>query len=197
MGDGELTFFAKKFGLDGYLIRDADGKRVIDDLAHDLFYLSLASGDEPGPLWSFGEVRLRLLIEPVEKRAEIRQIGYASDEEENHHPFQVLRRIAADRFDRHFIPNRLSRIGAFALSFYYEEEAEVRLLVKRFGDSDPTEVTSIGGRRFIAVPLDGEHDRVNIKLLEVQCKNEAAHSAAANILESMGDLGVQLTKFSH
>ncbi|WP_213028669.1 hypothetical protein [Pseudomonas sp. Seg1] len=194
MGEGELTSFAGQFGLLGYLTPKSDGRRVIDNLARDLFYLSLASGDEPGPLWSFGEVRLRLLIEPVLQRAEIRQIRYS--EIELSHPFRVFKKIASDRFDRFFTPKGVSRIGAFALPFYLDEEAEVRLLVKKFGDEDTTEVNISGQDRYICVPLNKEHDRVKIKLLEVQCSDPTANSEVAQIVASMADLGVQLTEFT-
>jgi len=44
---------------------------------------SQTSGDDPSPLWSCGEVRRRLLIEPVQERAELRQIKYFGIEKDD------------------------------------------------------------------------------------------------------------------
>lgn len=197
LSEGDLTTFAHQFGLEGYLERRADGTRVIDELARDLFYLSLTEDDDPGTRWnSFGPIRLRLHVEPMQQRADLRKIAYSSLEGVSEHPFNVLQKISRNRFDRSFIPSQISRAGAFYLPFYFEDEAEVRLVVKKFGADDPTLVQSGPDGLYIPVPLDGSHERVRITLLEVQTKGPNELSTISGIAESLSALGVQSKQYT-
>ena len=201
--EGELTTFARQHGLDGYLTSTESGGhrsvklqhevfcpsapplvqgpgRVIDTLAGELFYLSLTASEETGH-WSFGDVRLRLRVGLIQKRAELRQMKYASLDGTLSNPFSVLKGVAERQFNRVFIPSGLSRVGAFFLPFYFEDEMEVRLLIKKYGECDQTQVLHADATGYIAVPIDGEHERVKIDVLEVQNRNRSLDVEVAEI----------------
>ena len=196
LSEGDMTAFSGQFGLDGYLIPQENGTRVIDELAQDIFYLSLTQEDNPGTRWqSFGPVRLRLKVEPILQRAELRQIAYSSLEGSAEHPLHLLQKIARQRFGRSFTPSRISRAGAFFLPFHFEDEAEVRLVIKKFGLDDPTEVQRGLAGFYIAVPLDQAHERVRITLLEVQVMGAIDLSEIPGLVESLSILGIQTTQY--
>lgn len=196
MGEGDMTAFAGTFGLSGYLMLRDDGTRLIDDLARDMFYLSLTLDDNPGTRWnSFGPVRLRLKVEPICQRAELRRIAYSTTSDATTHPFKVIQRVVQDRFDRSFVPSRISRAGAFYLPFHFEDEAEVRLLIKKFGADDPTEVRTGSTGPHVAVPLKLQHQRVRITLLEIELKDLRQLSEVAGLERLVSEAGVHARQY--
>ncbi len=189
MGEGELKEFPAEFGFDGFLAVD-EGLPTIYVLARDLFFLSLSDNDDPGDMWGYGEVRLKLRVQPVASRVDLRRMAYKTDPD---HPVRVLRNFAMQRYGRHFIPWQVSRQGAFLLDNYFSWESEVRLLVKRFSDSNDLSIRQSGNSEAVAIPLLADNERARIDLLAVEVESAADLARAKAILEEhVPDWGVQL-----
>jgi hypothetical protein len=171
MGEGELVEFAAKFDYMGFLDFDKNGHRNADKLAQDLFYLSLTDQDEPGDMWNFGEVRLRLKIAPVLQRAQLWRMEYS--DVRGGWPLGTLKEFAKTHFNRDLLPRGTSRNGAFVLDTYFARESEVRLLVKRFeGTTDLLMRASQGGDA-IAIPFGAPNTRASIDLVRVEVESAA------------------------
>ena len=171
MSEGELTHFASEFGYRGLFDVDADGARVADKLATDLYYLSLTDQDDPGDLWNYGEVRLRLRVSPVQSRAELRQLRYGAG---GNHPLNLLTKFAQEHFGRHFVPWRVSRMGSFFLDPYYSWESEVRLLIKRFEETSDLTLQKSGEHDAVAIAIGKPNDRVLIDLVCIETETQAS-----------------------
>jgi hypothetical protein len=182
VGEGELTTFAKQFGFDGYLKEVNDGKRMLDEIARDLFYLSLTGRHDASQLWGFGSVRLRLTVTPIQSRSDLRVMAYSPMEGVAEHPLALLRKVAQERFGRQFIPWRVSRAGAFYLPFFFDDESEVRLLIKRFGASNDLRIRKSAGHDAIAISLVEANERVSISVTEVQTQSPEVASHAQALL---------------
>lgn len=180
LSEGELTGFAEQFDYRGMLHFDVDGHRIANKFARDLFYLSLTEQDEPGDLWNFGEVRVRLKVTPVQQRAQLWRMEYSP----NNSPLIILKRFAKTRFNRHFLPWQVSRNGAFFLDSYHSWEAEVRLLVKRFEETTDLVVKQSQGFEAVAVPIGKSNERVSIDLMCVEVESYADLPAAQQLLQA-------------
>ncbi|RYE44011.1 MAG: hypothetical protein EOP24_25970 [Hyphomicrobiales bacterium] len=193
MGEGELSTFARAFGFDGYLQEDQTGRRKIDDLAKDLFFLSLTEKTESGFFQNFGPIRLRLRVSTTQARSELRTIRYAGSDNVSDHPLTLLREIAKQRLNREFVPWQVSRAGAFVLPFLYDDESEVRLLVKRFEGSSDLQIRNSGGFEAIGVPVNRSAERVSISVLDVQAHSPDAVAGANELLHVVPDWNVKCT----
>jgi hypothetical protein len=193
LGTGEMTTFAKQFNFDGYLHQDADGSRLIDSLAKDLFALSLNSS-EPGSVhWQrFGPVSMLLDVRPVLRRADLRRVAY-QDPAFVTHPLNVLDEISQSNFGKRFNAWQTSRMGAFYLSFLFEDEAEVRLLIKREEGAPALPIKATSAGEVLAVPLDCDCDRVNIRLVGVQIQSTELGEQVARVLASVPHWNVQVS----
>lgn len=190
MREGELTGFAEQFDYRGLLDFDGDGHRIANKLSRDLFYLSLTEQDEPGDMWNFGEVRLRLKIAPVQQRAQLWQTEYSAIES----PLIILKRFAQTRFNRHFVPSQVSRNGAFFLDAYYSRESEVRLLVKRFEGTSDLVVKQSHGHEAVAISIGAPTERVSIDLVCVEVETSADLTVAQQLLQvNVPDWNIQCT----
>jgi hypothetical protein len=132
--EDEFTTFAREHDLQGYFDDDGRGEKVLEELAKDLFYISLARPGNPNEpdLWSvFANdgrgVRLRLRLTP-KAPADLRRMGYQTGSP------TALKRINDALLAQEgliYTPWTISRICAFYLPIGYREEHEVRLMVKR------------------------------------------------------------------
>lgn len=179
ISEGELTEFASQFDYRGILEIQADGYRVADALAPDLFYLSLTNQEQAGDFWNYGEVRLRLRVAPIQSRSHLREMGYAAGDS---HPLNILKRFARDRFNRHFLPWQISRNAAFFLDSYYSWESEVRLLIKRFDETSDLTIRKSGKHDVVAIPLGTSNDRVSIDLLHIEADTQSSLEAAQTLV---------------
>jgi len=190
MSEGELTDFAEQFDYRGLLDFDEDGHRIADKFARDLFYLSLTEQDEPGDMWNFGEVRLRLKIAHVQQRAQLWQMKYSA----GGNPLTILKQFAQTRFSRHFVPSQVSRNGAFFLDAYHSRESEVRLLVKRFEETTDLVVKRSYGHEAVAIPIGITNTRVSIDLVCVEVETNADLMVAQQLLQvNVPDWNIQCT----
>jgi hypothetical protein len=133
LGEGELDTFAKDHNLQGYL-GSTDGSSYFRTLSKDLFYISFArSLSESLNHWrDFGDggkgVRLALKIRIIEKRCDYRYITYAN-------PSRTLLVNLNETLEKEglppFLPQSISKIGAFYLPDCLQYEDEARLLIKR------------------------------------------------------------------
>lgn len=167
---GELELFAQQFGLKGYLEKNAQGNRVLDDLAKDLFSLSLTSGVPSWELWGkrFGPVRMNLEVLPTLQRSELRCVTYAAEDLLHDHPLKILCEVGMRRFGKPLVPPKINRAGAFFLPLKYQKQQEVRLLVKRLPGSPAVDTKFVNNQEVIPVSLEKQHPRVGIRLVGVQ-----------------------------
>ncbi|PQA78060.1 hypothetical protein C5F53_06915 [Rhodoferax sp. TS-BS-61-7] len=191
MSQGELTDFAKQFDYSGLLAIGEDGQRIADTFARDLFYLSLTEQEEPAGMWKdFGEVRLRLKIVPVQQRAQLWRMNYLP----GGNPIPILKQFAQARFNRHFVPWQVSRNGAFFLDSYHSQEAEVRLLVKRFDQTTDLVVKQSQRHEAVAIPLGKPNSRVSIDLVCIEVETKESLTAVQQLLDAhVPDLNIQCT----
>ena len=143
----EFKTFAIEHHLDGYLAIDDNGKEVFEDLADNVFFMSLAKPGNPHEpdLWkTFGNegrgACLQLTLTPG-PASDLRVMGYQPGS-------TAFRRInealASDGVS--YIPWTLSRICAFYLPVDYSYEQEVRLLIKRHEDGVDNAITDDRGQ---------------------------------------------------
>ena len=190
MSEGELTDFASQFDYRGLLDVEKDGQRVANKFARDLFFLSLTDQDEPGEMWNFGEVRLRLKITPVLQRTQLWRMEYLADA----NPLNILKKFAQARFGRSFVPLQVSRNGAFFLDSYFSGESEVRLLVKRFEDTTDLVIKQTNGHEAVAIPIGIQNSRVSIDLVCIEVETKESLAAVQQLLDAhVPDLNVQCT----
>ena len=183
MGEGEIEAFANEFDLLGLLSFDKDGRRVANELARDLFFLSLTAEDEPGDFWNYGEVRLRLKIRPINTGASLKKISYGDGG-----PLKILREFTQLRFDRSFIPWQISRQGAFFLDSYLSWETETRLLVKRFRETTDLQMRDSEGAEAVAIPINQSNSRVDIQIVRIEADTAASLEAAKGLLAAHADM---------
>lgn len=132
--EDEFATFAVEHDLQGYFDDSGRGKKVLEELSEDLFYISLARPGNPDEddLWSvFANdrrgVRLRLRVTP-KAPADLRRMRYQTGNP------TALKRINDTLLAQQglmYTPWTISRICAFYLPIGYREEHEVRLMVKR------------------------------------------------------------------
>lgn len=193
MDEGELMDFASEFGLKGFSKSDYRDAR-----AAELFYLSLTDQEYPGEwgqpdcFWNYGEVRLRLRVEPVMTRAHLRKVAYSCSGE---HPLKALEAVARRCFDRTFMPWGVSRNGAFFLREEHSWESEVRLLLKRFHQTTDLTVRQVHDGEVVAIPLGVRTKRVQIDLLEVQVQKEEDLADVHSLVENSRFCGVNVSVF--
>lgn len=192
MGEGELTEFATHFGYYGFIDVESNGDRVVDNFAHNLFYLSLTDLDNADDLWNYGDVRLRLRISPVQARADLRKMRYSIG---SNHPLCVLKKFSTDRFGRHFLPSQVSRCAAFFLDSYYSWESEVRLLIKRFDTPSDLIIRESGGHEVVAVPLGRCADRVLIDLLHIDADTQSNLEKASRLVAASSFCDVSVSQY--
>lgn len=181
MGEGELKQFSNDFEYLGLLAIEENGYRRVDNLARDLFFLSLTDKDEPGNMWYYGEVRLRLKITPT-SGADLRRMTYSPGDG---HPLQVIKTFARTRFGRAFIPSQVSRQGAFVLSSYYSWESEVRLLVKRFDVTTDLLLRQSPDGPAIAIPIGKQNSRAQIDLVRVEAETAQTQEKVGELIGHM------------
>ena len=164
---GELSTFAIKHGLKGYLDQSA-GAAFYKTLSDDLFYISLTQpgGGDETDLWNvFAEggrgVRLKMLVNP--SRAELRAIQYEACADTL---LSKLNAALASEGEPLFVPWSLSKIGAFYLPSTLHREDEVRLLIKKYaGGRDESKAD--GSNRYWALPIGSNNDFCQIELREI------------------------------
>jgi len=191
VSEGELQAFANQFGYHG-LTEFEGGLPRTHALARDLFYLSLTQENDPGEMWSFGEVRLLLRIVPQFERSQLRKMAYRSGPD---HPLQVLRAFTKQRFDRELIPWGVSRQAAFFLDSYFSYESETRLLVKRFEENTDLDVRKSGTTEAIALPLGEANPRAEIVLLRVEAETPEAFARATALLRQVPEWKIPASVF--
>lgn len=170
---GELELFANQFGLDGYLKNDGQGNRPLESLSGNMFSLSLTSGPPSDEMWGnrFGPIRMNLEVCPILERSELRRVAYSSENLLTDHPLTMLCEVAQRRFGKSFIPKKLNRAGAFFLPHKYQDQNEVRLLIKRLPGSEAIDTRMFNCQELLPIPLYREHERVCIRLVDVQVAN--------------------------
>lgn len=155
LDSGEFRTYAEDHDLHGYLDPPPQAQPLFEELARDLFYVSLTRPghtNEAGMWDSFGArgkgVRLRLRVATV-AGTDLRQVGYQLGAP------TALKRINDELMRRTglvFSAWGTSRICAFYLLERFAVEEEVRLMIKRHqGGIDRTQ--AIAGARFWPVDL--------------------------------------------
>ncbi|WP_454914150.1 hypothetical protein [Variovorax gossypii] len=192
---GELELFAQRFDLDGYLARDANGERMLDELAQDMFSLSLTLAQPNKELWGrrFGPIRLNLEVVPIQERSELRRVAYDVANMQADHPFAVLREVSMRRLGRPLVPPRVNRAGAFFLPSKYQGQQEVRLLVKRLPGSPAINTKTASTDEVLPIPLGLRHPRVEIRLVSVQVSKPELVGPVENFLTQVADWKVAVS----
>lgn len=194
---GELELFARQFELDGYLATNERGERVLDDLARDMFSLSLGEGAPSRELWGrrFGPIRMNLHVEPVLDRSELRRVAYAGEDVHHDHPFKKLRDVGLRRFGKNVILPRVNRAGAFFLPLRYSKQQEVRLLVKRLPGSWAVDTKVVNGEEVLPISLEQSHERVRMRLASVQVASEELVAPVQKVLAAVPHWGAGVEVF--
>jgi hypothetical protein len=193
-GEGELMTFAGAHGLKGYL-DSSQGPPFIEALSDNLFYTSFTRLPPKNPLLMWGHfaerngVRLHFRIVP--KVAELRPIRY-----EQRSTKTLLNNIN-DALSREglppFLPWTTSRIIAFNLPSTFEDEDEVRLLIKRYEEA-PTPVCSDGKFNYWAVPIGVENGVCKLDIVEIHLAPDAVRSEIEGAISGTAFAGVPVTK---
>jgi hypothetical protein len=147
--DGEeFKTFAEVHGLRGYFDRNEDGRRVYEELSHDLYFLSTTEPGNPDDtmLWNeFADggrgVRLQLRLTP-KPASSFRRMAYRGQ-----HP-TALKRIndaLQAALGLTYTPWTISSICAFYLPKGFKDEREIRLLVKKHKDGLDLTIPSPSG----------------------------------------------------
>lgn len=189
---GGTRTFRPQFELDGYLAINERGERVLDELARDMFSLSLSEGAPSRELWGrrFGQIRMNLRVEPFFDRCELRRVTYAGEDVQDDHPFKKLREVGLRRFGKNVIPQKLNRAGAFFLPLRYSKQQEVRLLVKRVPGSLAVDTRVVNGEEVLPISLEQDHGRVSIQLAGVQVASEEFVAPVQQVLAAVPHRGV-------
>jgi hypothetical protein len=173
----EFRPFCDAHGLTGYLdIDPLTGEQYLEEMSRNLFYISLTSNAASAHLWdAFGDggrgVRLRLRLQPVQQRMQLRHMAYYSAAQPT--LFRHLMDSAQKEFNRHFIPSGLSRAGAFYLPTFLDIEMETRLLSKRFAlpaqTPDPWAIVRRDGDdEYLPLPIGIQNDFCFIDLVHIE-----------------------------
>jgi hypothetical protein len=168
---GELDSFAEKHGFEGYL-DDTKGVAFFKTLSENLFYTSLTRIDATNEamMWdTFGGngsgVRLKLRISVQQgQRGDLRRIQYETPGRTLLNQIDEALRAACLP---PFVPWTTSRVGAFFLPGYLDDESEARLLVKHY-DGAPDDRRTDGSFQFWPVPIDTANDVAQVHLSEVR-----------------------------
>lgn len=138
----EFTTYVKKHDLLGYSKPKLNENPLQDQLVKDLFFCSITcpSNPDPTPLWDeFANkgkgIRIRLRLTPT-SAVDLRHLGYHQNGRDT-----ALKQIndKLKTLNLTYTPWGISRICAFFLPLGYQDEREVRLLIKSHeGGPDPT-----------------------------------------------------------
>lgn len=198
--EDEFSTFAREHGFEGYFDDNGRGKKILEELSEDLFYISLATPGNPNEadLWKvFAEdgrgVRLRLRLTP-RAPADLRRIGYQTGKPT---ALKSINDALLVRAGLIYIPWTVSRICAFYLPIGYREEHEVRLMVKRHVGG-PDHTIKGGGWDVwpIALAPPGAmtgDEWCEIELIEVAVGGRCAPAAAKNALANTIFSGIAIT----
>ncbi|TDO22373.1 hypothetical protein [Pedobacter duraquae] len=190
--DDEFIHVYDEYGMDGYQnsTHPVSGKKA---LMENLFYLSLTGNqssdiDMQRGMWDhFGNagtgVKLVFQI-TVKNHDSFRKVFYPEISGDlSKDLITNLKRIAAI-YDRPFVINRTSRLGAFYISNVFKDEYETRLLVKKLPEMPfpfPVHINSAG---IPFIELDFDNKLVNFNLIEVQPGFNCDRSHLQSILDS-------------
>lgn len=185
----EFATYVNTHDLDGYSKQKPDEKPLQDQLVKDLYFCSLTapSNPDPSPLWEeFANkgngVRIRFRLTPT-PAVDLRQLGYQINGYDS-----ALKQINNElaELDLTYTPWGISRICAFFLPVGYEDEREIRLLIKHHdGSPDPT--IGNGANRVwpVSVVPDGQlsgDQFCNIELLSIMIAKKDNETRVQNIL---------------
>ena len=168
---------------------------MLDELAQDMFSLSLTLAQPNKELWGrrFGPIRLNLEVAPIQERSELRRVAYDVANMQADHPFAVLREVSMRRLGRPLVPPRVNRAGAFFLPSKYQGQQEVRLLVKRLPGSPAINTKTAGSDEVLPIPLVPGHPRVEIRLVSVQVSKPELVGPVENFLTQVADWKVAVS----
>jgi hypothetical protein len=190
----EFRHFAEHFGLVGYLDSENDDP-YYKTLMRDLFYASFTDPkpDNEDYMWqAFGDqgngVKIIFQISPIENRAEVRRVKYKTKEDAFSSLIATIMRRIHDECGRHFVMRGISRIGAFYLPLGYclEQEAEIRLLVKSWGEGPAHElIASDASGNYMGLCLL-DNDFCSLNVARVECRNcDSLAEVKSTIAESV------------
>lgn len=192
LGENEIRAHAEQHACDGY--RGA----IVEELARDLFFTSFTrttAVNEAGLWRSFADngwgVRLRFAVEIDGARphhGELRGIRYFDGMQ------TLLNLIDADLAAvdlPRFLPWSTSRITAFGLPEGYDDEAEVRLMLKHHQGA-PDHRKNEGGFDFWEVPIDADNDVASVTLLGVEAGRHADLAMVEQIIQGSAIDGARL-----
>ncbi len=186
----EFIHFARHFGLQGCF--DQEGEEpYYKTLMRNLFY---ASFTDPKPvnedyMWQvFGDqrngVKIIFQISPIGYRSEIRRVRYKTKEDAFSSLIASIMRRINSECGRNFVMRGTSRIGAFylPLGFGLEQEAEIRLLVKSWGEGPAHElIASDASGDYIGLCLRG-NAFCSLDVVRVECHNRDSHAVITNVI---------------
>jgi hypothetical protein len=163
---GELSEFAQRHGLNGYL-QSAQGEPFYRRLSDDLFYASFArtTAKNSSHMWySFGKGEgARLRIKLLAKHAELRSIQY---DDPSRTLLQSVNEGLTAVGEPPFVPWTVSKIGAFYLPSSLRFEDEVRLMVKRHRGAT-LRVGTESGNEFLPVKISTPNEFCHVEVEEV------------------------------
>ena len=169
LSEDEFTTFVNTHQLNGYVQKTASGKPVYEELANDLFFISLTEHSTGGnaQLWhDFGDAErgVVLTLDIQTRAADLRRVRYA-----NGTPtvLQDLNDELKNNLGMHYTPWTISRICAFMLTAGYSGESEVRLLIKRHQGSIDHAVVGSGSSYW---PVQLEPGRLSPGMVSDYCR---------------------------
>jgi hypothetical protein len=185
--EDELSSFALDHRLHGYILGPTP---YVVELSEGLFYCSMTrpgSGNE-NRMWEvFGDdnhgVRLRFRVNPG--AAELRPMYYGGAKPTL---LRELNRVLESKTGRIFLPSSISKIGAFYLPLGYEDESEVRLLLRRTPNLTGWGVE--GAEQYCGIPINRRNPICALDLVSVTLGQYTNNTAANNLLAGSKFLGV-------
>ena len=181
VSEHEITSFAAAHRLQGYVSTN-NRSPVYIEISEELFYCSFTrpgAGNEQ-QLWNdFGGndrgVRLRFRLTPG--AADLRPMYY-----EGRKPtlLATLNEQLETETGRIFLPHSISKICAFYLPLGYQDEAEVRLLLKKTPHLSGWGFD--GYDEYCAVPIDQKNPICALNLVRIAPGNKADRQAIVDVL---------------
>lgn len=188
----EYRDFYERHGLDGYAQAGADGQPLYKTMMRDLFYISLTIPSERGnpTLWRDFAMKgtgvcLRLEAETLRPEAQLRKLAYAPGTTPQVPALVSLNDELGRSFSLTFVPDQVSRLGAFCLPSRYAHEKERRLLVKRF-NGDGLVSKGPSDEPWVEVPLRGGNRHLELTLVGVTPGPRASYWKVWNTLRKAG-----------
>lgn len=166
LNEGELGPFALEHGLHGYV--DPQGKQtaLLRAAAADIFYAAFHQGNPSDRLWdAFGDkgngYRLRFRV-TASGIADLRAVRYQGAPTLLRQVNDALSSAGLPRF----VMKGVSRVGAYFIPAFWQDEQETRLLAKRFLGGGAPVVAAVPWDYWPA-PINAVSEIAKIELLEI------------------------------